>query len=77
MGLLAREPQRLQAACDEISRYGGKVVGEQTDVAHAEQVERGVIRVARELATIDSWVNNAMVTVFAPFGEVSARSMIA
>jgi NAD(P)-dependent dehydrogenase (short-subunit alcohol dehydrogenase family) len=73
LGLLAREPQRLQAACDEISRYGGKVVGVQTDVAHAEQVERAAERIERELGPIDIWVNNAMVTVFAPFGEMSAE----
>jgi NAD(P)-dependent dehydrogenase (short-subunit alcohol dehydrogenase family) len=41
-------------------------------VSSAEQVEAAAERIERELGPIDVWVNNAMVTVFSPFIEVTA-----
>jgi NAD(P)-dependent dehydrogenase (short-subunit alcohol dehydrogenase family) len=43
------------------------------DVADAEAVRAAAERVERELGPIDVWVNNALVTVFAPFREVTAE----
>ena len=40
-----------------------------TDVADAQAVEEAAARIEAELGPIDVWVNNAMVSVFAPFTE--------
>jgi NAD(P)-dependent dehydrogenase (short-subunit alcohol dehydrogenase family) len=65
IGLLARGPERLEAARREVEELGGRALAIPTDVADAEQVER-------EFGPIDIWVNNAMTTVFAPFHEITA-----
>jgi NAD(P)-dependent dehydrogenase (short-subunit alcohol dehydrogenase family) len=43
-----------------------------TDVADPDAVESAADRVERDLGPIDVWVNNAMVSVFAPFKDISA-----
>ena len=43
-----------------------------TDVADPDAVESAADRVERNLGPIDVWVNNAMVSVFAPFKHISA-----
>jgi NAD(P)-dependent dehydrogenase (short-subunit alcohol dehydrogenase family) len=71
IGLLARGVERLDAAAAEVRAQGGVALAIPTDVAHPDQVESAAERIERELGPIDVWVNNAMVTVFAPFAEVS------
>jgi len=72
IALLARGTDGLQGAKEEIEALGGTALIVPTDVADAEAVERAAERVETELGPIDVWVNNAMTTVFAPFGEISA-----
>lgn len=67
VGLLARGEDGLEATRDEVSRVGGRAVAIPTDVADAEAVSAAAEAVERELGPIDVWVNNAMVSVFAPF----------
>lgn len=50
---------------------GGEALVVPTDVADAEAVEGAAERIESELGPIVVWVNNAMTTVFAPFGEVT------
>ena len=71
VALLARNAARLQAACEEIRARGGRALAIAVDVANAEDVEAAAARIERELGPIDVWVNNAMVTIFAPIGEIA------
>jgi short-subunit dehydrogenase len=71
IALLARGTERLEAAAAEIRAEGGAAVAIPTDVAHPDQVEAAAERIENELGPIDVWVNNAMVTIFAPFHEIS------
>ncbi len=66
VGLLARGRDGLEAARREIEAAGGRAVVVVTDVSDPAQVEQAAETVERELGPIDVWVNNAMVSVFAP-----------
>jgi short-subunit dehydrogenase len=70
--LLARNRERLESLAREIERAGSKALPLTVDVADAGRLEAAAETAERELGPIDIWVNNAMVTVFAPFTEVSA-----
>jgi short-subunit dehydrogenase len=70
IGLLARGEERLDAARREVEEAGGRALMLPTDVADADRVERAAERVEQEFGPIDIWVNDAMVTVFAPFVEI-------
>src|SRR5690348_4254057 len=70
LGLLARGPERLQAAREEMEHLGGQALAVPTDVADPDAVERAADLVERQFGPIDVWVNNAMVTVFSPFSEI-------
>lgn len=71
VGLLARGNEALQAAYAEVEQLGGKAIAIPTDVAYADQVEAAAQKVEETFGSIDIWVNNAMVTVFAPFLEIT------
>lgn len=71
IGLLARGPERLEAARREVEERGGFGLALPTDVADPAQVETAADTVERELGPIDVWINNAMVTVFAPLLEIA------
>lgn len=73
VGLLARDPERLEAARREVEAAGGRAVAIPTDVADAEAVEQAAARVEAELGPIDVWVNNAMASVFSPVKEMTAE----
>ena len=66
VAILARDAQRVEAACKELRDAGGTVLGIPVDVADAEQVEQAAERIERELGLISIWVNNVSTTVFAP-----------
>lgn len=71
IGLLARDRERLEATRREVEELGGRALVLPADVSDYEQVEAAATAVERELGPIDVWVNNAMVTVYAPFMEVT------
>lgn len=71
VGLLARGQSRLEATQREIEALGGKAIAIPTDVSQSEQVENAARRVEAELGPIDIWINNAMVSVFSPFIEMT------
>jgi NAD(P)-dependent dehydrogenase (short-subunit alcohol dehydrogenase family) len=73
VGVLARDPQRVESACEEIRSGGGRALGISTDVADAEQVERAAERIEHELGPISVWVNNASTTVFARVLDMTAE----
>ena len=72
VALLARGEEGLLATAADIESRGGRSLVIPTDVADAEAVEAAADEIERELGPIDVWVNNAMVSVFAPFKDISA-----
>lgn len=70
IGLIARDEDRLAAAAQEVRSRGGEAIAIPCDVADPDQVERAAERVESELGPIDVWINDAMVTVFAPLSRI-------
>ena len=74
VGVLARDPQRVEAACEEIRSKGGRALGISTDVADAEQVELAAERIEHELGPIFSvGEQRASTTVFARVLDMTAE----
>jgi NAD(P)-dependent dehydrogenase (short-subunit alcohol dehydrogenase family) len=71
IGLVARNREALENARQEVESAGGKAIVLPADVADPASVEAAAERVERELGPIDVWVNNAMVSVFSPFKEMT------
>jgi NAD(P)-dependent dehydrogenase (short-subunit alcohol dehydrogenase family) len=71
IGLIARGNERLEAAAHEVESAGGRALVLPLDVADERAVEAAADRVEEELGPIDVWVNNAMVTVFAPVARLT------
>ncbi len=71
VGLLARGHDGLDAAADEIVAMGGRALAVPTDVSNAEEVEQAADEIERRLGPIDVWVNDAMVSVFGEFLDIS------
>ncbi|WBB81465.1 SDR family oxidoreductase [Micromonospora sp. WMMD882] len=73
LALLARGAAGLAAAERDCRELGATQVRTyQVDVADAEAVQRAADDVARLWGGPDVWINNAMVSVFAPAWEVAA-----
>jgi NAD(P)-dependent dehydrogenase (short-subunit alcohol dehydrogenase family) len=70
IGLLARNPEALEACRQECEVLGGEGLVLPTDVSIAEQVEAAASRVEEAFGPIDVWVNDAMVSVFSPVKEM-------
>ena len=71
VGLLARGPNGLEATAEEVQANGGRALAVPTDVTDPQAVEEGAARIESELGPIDVWVNNAMVSVFALFTDIT------
>ena len=71
IALIARGEDGLEAARREVEEAGGRALVLRADVANADQVEAAAAASEREFGPIDIWVNDAMVTVFSPFLEVT------
>lgn len=69
IGLIARDPERLEAAKNEVERAGGTALVLPCDVADAQKMEEAAERAERELGPIQIWHNNAMTTILAPVSE--------
>jgi NAD(P)-dependent dehydrogenase (short-subunit alcohol dehydrogenase family) len=72
VGLIARNPEALNAARQECEALGGRALVLPTDVSDADAVEAAASRVEEEFGPIDIWVNDAMVSVFSPVKEMEA-----
>lgn len=70
VAILARGPERLDQARQELESWGGRALAIPADVADPDQVEVAAEKVERELGPIDIWVNNAMATIFSPLLEM-------
>lgn len=72
VGLVARNVEALEACAAEIRAAGGEALVCQADVADAGAVERAAADVEAAWGGIDTWINNAMVTVLAPVKAMTA-----
>lgn len=72
IALLARGEQGLAGAAADVEAGGGIAFVIPTDVADPDAVDAAAESIERELGPIDVWINNAMVSVFAPFKDISA-----
>ena len=72
VGLIARNPEALNAAKRECEALGGRALVLPVDVSDAEAVDAAATRVEEEFGPINVWVNDAMVSVFSPVKEMEA-----
>ncbi len=72
IGIIARNCERLEAARDEAEAIGSQVVTVSVDISNAQFVENAAAEIEQALGPIDIWVNNAMVSVFSPFKQMTA-----
>jgi len=70
IGLIARNPEALEAAKSEAETLGGRGLVLPLDVSNAEALEDAARQVEKNFGPIDVWVNNAMVSVFSPVKEM-------
>ena len=73
IALLARGRERLEAAARDVEDAGGLALVVPVDVADANAVDAAASQVEEELGPIDVWVNNAMVTIYAPVASTSSE----
>lgn len=71
VALLARDPRALHDTACEVRAYGVEALPIAVDVSDAAALDAAAERIENELGPLDVWVNNAMVTVFAPFDEIA------
>ena len=72
IGLLDRGLDGLEGAREEVEIAGGKALVLPTDVSDPNQVEAAAEAVERAFGPIDVWVNNAIVSIFAPVKQMNA-----
>ena len=71
IGLIARGREGLEGAKRDVEELGGKAIVLPCDVSDAKALEAAAERVEQEFGPIDVWVNDAMVSVYGPFIEMS------
>jgi len=71
VGIVARDPERLEQARAMVAERGGPVAAVVADVADPDAVEAAAAELEAKLGPIDAWVNNAMSTVVAPADEIT------
>src|SRR5438270_11902239 len=70
IGLIARGRKGLEGAAREVSEAGGEALVLPLDVSDEAAVQDAAARVEESFGSIDVWVNNAMVTVYAEFLDI-------
>ena len=71
VGLIARGKEGLEAAAEEIRQAGGEALVLPCDVSDAPKVQKAAHEVVDKWGRIDTWVNDAMVSVFSPVVEMT------
>jgi short-subunit dehydrogenase len=71
VALIARDRDCLEQAVKEIEQLGGQALVLPVDVADSAQGQNAAAEVEQRLGPIDIWVNDAMVTVFSQFVDMS------
>ncbi len=75
VGLVARTEEALRNAAAEIERAGGEALVLPLDVADAGAVQAAADRVVERWGRIDTWVNDAMVSVFSPVKQLKPHEV--
>jgi short-subunit dehydrogenase len=73
--LAARNARDLSKAVDDIRHDGGRAIHVVADVAEREQVENVADAALREFGRIDTWVNNAAVSMYGRITQLSVADM--
>jgi NAD(P)-dependent dehydrogenase (short-subunit alcohol dehydrogenase family) len=73
IGLIARNTEALDTAAREVENLGGEALLLPLDVSDDQAVHDAADQVVALWGRIDVWVNNAMVTVFAPVTRTTAE----
>jgi len=71
IGLIARDAEALEEVRQEIDELGGSAIVAAADVADPEAVFAAADQIENALGSIDVWINDAMVTVFAPVWQMT------
>jgi NADP-dependent 3-hydroxy acid dehydrogenase YdfG len=71
IGLVARSRVALEKCRHEVEAAGGEAIVLPTDVSDFAQVEKAARQVEARWGRIDVWVNDAMVSVFAPVRQTT------
>ncbi|HZU82156.1 MAG TPA: SDR family oxidoreductase [Polyangiaceae bacterium] len=71
VALIARGRDALEAAAREVEAHGRRALVLPVDVADAAAVERAADEIEQKLGPIEVWVNDAMVSVFGPFLDIT------
>jgi short-subunit dehydrogenase len=72
LGLIARDASALADVEREIADGGGRAMSVAADVADAEAVFAAARAIEETLGPIDIWINDAMLTVYAPVADTTA-----
>ena len=73
--LAARNEHDLRQAVDQIRRAGGRATHVVADVADPQQVEAIGEAAVREFGRVDTWVNNAAVSMYGRITELAIEDM--
>jgi NAD(P)-dependent dehydrogenase (short-subunit alcohol dehydrogenase family) len=73
--LAARNGRDLERAAERIRRDGGRAIHVVADVADADHVERIAEAALREFGQLDTWVNNAAVSLYGRVIDLSVDDM--
>jgi short-subunit dehydrogenase len=68
--LTSRNEEDLRRATNEINGTGGRAAFEVADVANPADLDRVAERAMREFGSLDTWVNNAGVSIYGKLTEV-------
>jgi short-subunit dehydrogenase len=71
VGLIARDADALDDIRREIEQAGGAAYVAAADVADADALSAAADEIEQKLGPIEVWINDAMVTVFAPVWKIS------
>src|SRR5688572_15597252 len=71
----ARNEEALTELVRQMERLGGQAEPVVTDVAEADQIERLAARAIERFGRIDTWVNNAAVSIYATVEELDPEEM--
>lgn len=69
--LLARGLEGLEGAKREVESSGGRALVVQADVSHFDAVDAAAEAAEQEFGPIELWINNAMVSMYSPFMEMT------
>src|SRR3954453_16829398 len=70
VALIARGKEGLEGARRDVEAAGGRALVLPLDVADADAVFSAADEVAAQWGQIDVWINDAMVTMFAPVKDI-------